>query len=593
MSSSTLPNERPHPRPGLRINIMWAVVVLVLGIFGIRAFYLQVIQHDYYVEAARFSQLKEYEIAPKRGLISAYEGGQVVPIVLNEKRYTLFGDPALVDQPAEAAKAIAEAIGGNAQEYQSQLATEDTRYVILARRLTEQQKDKILEHEYKGVGASEQYWRTYPNGRLASQLLGFVNNDGEGTYGVEEALNDKLKGKPGLLKAVTDVHGVPLPASSENTRLAPVQGKDVVLTIDMAMQKRLESALEEGLENARSDSGGALIMNPNTGAIKAMANWPAYDPSEFWEVDDPALFSNGVVTAPLEVGSVMKPLTAAAALDHGAVTPGSSYNDPGKWSIDGHDIENVEEAGGPGRYDVQGILRLSMNTGATWLLMQMGGQNDQVTREGREVWHKYLTERYHFGQATGIEQGTEAEGYVPDPLQGYGLNLAYANTSFGQALLATPLQMAAAFSSIINGGEFFKPYLVDRTISADDKEDVTKPKRLGRAVSEDVSRQVRGLLEGVVKGRTSIAKPFKHDLYQIGGKTGTAEIANPEGGYYADRFNGTYVGFVGGDEPEYVIMVRVNQPRIGGYAGSQAAQPIFVDLAHMLIEDFGVAPKRR
>jgi cell division protein FtsI/penicillin-binding protein 2 len=235
-----------------------------------------------------------------------------------------------------------------------------------------------------------------------------------------------------------------------------------------------------------------------------------------------------------------------------------------------------------------------MNTGATWVLMQMGSKSDEVTKEGRERLHDYFTSHYRFGQTTGIEQGAEAEGYVPDPHEGYGLNLRFANTSFGQGMTTTLLQMGAAFSAIINDGAYYQPHLVDRTVSAESgSEQITQPKVVQRgAVSPETSRDMRALLEGVVRSRSAfLARGFNHDLYSIGGKTGTAEIAKPEGGYYTDKFNGTFVGFVGGNRPDYVIVVRINSPRIGGYAGTTAAEPVFVDVAQMLVDDFGVTTK--
>lgn len=585
----------PKPRPQKAVRRAWwiyACTVLVVGIFGVRAFYLQVIRHEHYVQAAMQSQLKEYEISATRGTISAYEGDRVVPLVLNEKRYTLFGDPQLVKDADKAADTIAEVVGGNENDYKELLETPETRYVILGKKLTEEQRDEILKHKYPGIAAQQQYYRTYPNESLAGQILGFVNHEGKGAYGVEEALDDNLQGTPGLLKAITDVNGVPLPANKENTRLEPKDGEDVVLTIDMAMQSRLEQTLKAGLEHAKSDSGSALIMDPNTGAIKAMANLPTYNPADYSKVEDASVFNNAAASSPLEVGSIMKPLTAAAALDLGKVNPNSSYYDPAEWSIDGYKITNIEEDGGAAQQDVQSILRLSLNTGATWLLMQMSDQPNKVTEAGRERWHEYMTEHFMFGKKTGVEQGYEAEGYIPDPHEGYGLDLAYANTSFGQAMTATPLQMAAAYSAIINGGTYYQPRLVDRTINSKEEESIKEPVIVRKdVVSPEVSQNMRSLLEGVIVDRLSIKKPFNHDLYSIGGKTGTAEIANPEGGYYADQFNGTYAGFVGGDKPEYVIVVRVNKPKIWGYAGSQAAQPIFVDLAHMLLDDFGVTPR--
>ncbi len=575
-----------------RARLLYALVIVVIGVFGIRLFYLQIIRHDHYRKAALSDQLKEYQITATRGLIKAYEGNQVVPLVLNQRLYTIYADPTLVKDVPRTAETLAAALGGKISDYETQLRTEDTRYVVIARKATEEQKQAIIDRKHPGVGSQEQYYRIYPNTTLASQLLGFVNNDGEGVYGVEQALNDELRGTAGMLKAVTDVHGVPLAANKDNTLLAPVPGRDVVLTVDMAMQKKLEDTLKAGLERAKSDSGSALIIDPRTGAVKAMANWPTYDPSNFAAVEDASVFNNAAVSSALEVGSIMKPLTAAAALDQGAVKPNTSYYDPAVWEIDGYKITNIEEDGGAAQRSVADILSLSLNTGATWLLMQMGGQGNEVNKTARERWHGYMTDNFRFGHPTGIEQGFEADGYIPDPNEGFGLNLTYANTSFGQGMTATPLQMAAAFSAIINGGTYYQPRLVDYFVEADGTVNIKKPVVLrSGVVSTQVSQDMRRLLENVIASKRYIRPAFNLNQYSVGGKTGTAEIAKPGGGYYEHDFNGTYLGFVGGDEPEYVIAVRVNRPKNGGYAGTAAAQPIFVDLAHMLINEFGVTPK--
>jgi cell division protein FtsI (penicillin-binding protein 3) len=576
----------------LRARLWYVVIMLIFGIFLVRLFYLQVIRHDYYKQSASVGHLKEYEIMPNRGAIKAHSGSSVVPIALNQTLYTIYVDPAIVKKHAQVAETLAAVLKGDLAGYETKLRAKDTRYVVIARKVTEEQKEAILKKKYPGVGAQEHQYRIYPNGSLAAQLLGFVNDESKGVYGVEQALNKTLSGKNGQLKAVTDVHGVPLAANTDNLLIQPVPGEDVVLTIDVAMQKQLEDLLKSGLERAKSESGSALIMDPKTGAIKAMANWPTYDPANYSQVEDNKLFANAAVSDPLEVGSVMKPLTAAAALDRGVVRPDSSYYDPSSYEIDDFTVKNIEEDGGPGQKSIADILNLSLNTGATWLLMKMGGSDDEINKTGREVWHDYMTERYRFGMPTGIEQGYESEGSVPDPNDGYARDLTYANTSFGQAMTATPLQMAAAYSAMLNGGTYYRPHLVDYTISPDGKRHDKRPEALTQGVvSPQVSEAMQPLLEYVVREH-SFSRRFDHDTYGVGGKTGTAEIANPDGGYFTDKYNGTYVGFVGGNDPQYVIAIRVNMPKISGYAGSRAAQPIFGDVAHMLIDKFNVTPKR-
>lgn len=576
-----------------RVRWVYAFVALALGIFLVRAFYLQVIRHDYYRQAALSDQRKEYEIPAPRGLIEAHNGAETVPIVLNQKLYTIYADPVVVKSPPRAAETLAGVLGGKISTYESQLRTPETRYVILAKKATAEQRAAILKHKYPGIGATEVSYRTYPNGALASQLLGFVNDEGQGVYGIEQALNKQLTGKAGELKAVTDINGVPLAANSDNVSVAPVSGKSLLLTIDISMQQQLETILQQGLKDAKSESGSALIIEANTGAVKAMANWPTFDPNDFAAVEDAGVFSNAAVSSPLEVGSIMKPLTAAAALNVGAVRADSSYNDPAVWTVDEFKIKNIEEDGGPGRRNVADILNLSLNTGATWLLMQMGKPGGtEITDKGRSVWYDYMANHYRFGKLTGIEQGYEVPGYVPDPNEGYARDLTYANTTFGQAMTATPLQMAAAFAAVVNGGTYYRPYLVDQTVDASGKVTTTKPQVLkSDVVSPQVSKDLIPLLQYVVD-KHHFKKPFNQSLYTVGGKTGTAEIAKKGGGYLENDFNGTYVGFVGGETPQYVIAVRVNEPKIAGYAGAQAAQPIFGTLAHMLIDNFGVTPKR-
>jgi len=557
----------------------------------IRLFYLQVIRYDHYQKAALTVQLKEYEIPAERGIIEARSGGSTVPIVLNEKLYTLYADPVYVKDSRHAADELARAVGGSAGAYEGLLSTQDTRYVILGKKLSKEQSDKVNVLKLKGIGTREVPYRTYPQGSLAAQLLGFVNDEGQGKYGLEQALNGELTGVPGQLKAITDAAGVPLAANEDNVNSEPQSGKRVVLTVDIGMQQQLEDTLRAGLKRARSDSGSALILEAKTGAVKAMANYPTFNPSEFYKVENGEVFSNAAVTAPLEVGSIMKPLTAAAALDLGVVGKDQTYHDPSRYKIGDAVVSNIEEDGGPGTRSVRDILQLSLNTGATWLLMQMGG--GEINQQARERWHGYMTDHFRLGRVTGIEQGYESGGVIPDPNDGFGLNIRYANTAFGQGMSATPLQMAAALAGVVNGGTYYKPYLVEKTIDTAGREQKDNPKVVReKVVSKEVSKTIREIMEYTVE-KNKFLYGFKqaYPAYSIGGKTGTAEVARPEGGYYTNVFNGMFMGFVGGDEPQYVIVVRVNRPKIPGYAGSQAAAPLFADLTRMLINNFNVVPR--
>lgn len=309
-----------------------------------------------------------------------------------------------------------------------------------------------------------------------------------------------------------------------------------------------------------------------------MANYPTYNPAEFSKVTDAKLFTNPNVSEPLEVGSIMKTLTVAAGLNEGVVTQNTTYADPGFYKIGDATVKNVEEDGGAATRSVPDILRYSLNTGATYILMQLGG--GKLNEQGRSRWHDYMVNHYRLGEKTGIEQGYEAEGFIPSPTEGYGLDITYANTAFGQAMAATPLQMAAAFSATVNGGTYYQPHLVKQGNS--DKGKVLN----ATVVKPEISDQLRVMHEN------SVAKNYtflKRAGYNIGGKTGTAQITKPGGGYYDDRFNGTFIGYVGGQKPEYVIMVKINEPKIPGYAGRAAAAPLFAKATNMLIENYSVS----
>jgi cell division protein FtsI/penicillin-binding protein 2 len=569
----------------VRIRIWYGLVILLFAIFLIRLFYLQIIRHSYYQSLATSNQLKQYEIPAIRGSIYAMSKSGRSPLVLNEVKYILYADPKFIEEPEVTALKVAEKTNGNAQTYASQMKNTPSRYEVLEKQLSREKSEEILKLELKGVGTQPANYRNYPQGRLGGQLLGFVNNDGVGTYGIEQALNKELTGSPGQLKAITDVNGVPLAANRENVIINPEQGKDVVLTIDLGMQAELEKILAAGLNSARSKSGGALIIEVSTGAVKAMANYPTYEPSDFSKVEDNSVFTNALVSSPLEVGSIMKPLTAAAALNENKVAPSTTYYDPAMYEIDGYKITNIEEDGGPATRSVSDILQYSLNTGATWLLMQLGG--GEINETARVTWHDYLVNRFRFGKTTGIEQGYETAGSIPDPLDGFGLNLQYANTSFGQGLNITPLQMASAMSAVLNDGKYLKPHLVDGYIHGSDYEKIHPEVLSDSVVRPQVSEQIIKLMQNVVDKNYinyGMAKP--NPDYIIGGKTGTAEVPKPEGGgYYEDRFNGMFLGFLGGAKPQYVIIVRVNEPKIAGYAGSQAAAPIFGNLVDMLINN--------
>lgn len=576
-----------------RVRIIYTLLLVVAGLFVVRLFYLQVIRYDYYKKAALSDQLKEYTVPATRGIISAHLGDKVVPLVLNQKLYTLYADPTLIKDSTGVANKLQAIIGGNTSDLATLLKGSLGRYVILKKKLTQAQSDKVLALGLPGVGTQEQDYRTYPEGSLASQLLGFVNDNGHGKYGVEQALNRQLMGTPGRLKAVTDINGVPLAANAGNLSTTPVPGENIGLTIDLGMQQQVEQIIQKGQETYKAKAVSAVVMDVRTGAIKAMANYPTYDPANYQNVTDPAVFQNDTVSNPIEPGSITKIFTTSTALEKGVITPTTTFYDPGTWLIDGAHISDVAEDHSTGQQSILSILDKSLNTGATWMLMQLGG--GQINDRARTTLYDYFTNHFRLGKATGIEQGYEADGYFPKPVNtGAGINLTYANVSFGQGYTATALQMVAGLSSVVNGGTYYRPYLVDQ-ITSEGKDTDIKPQVVGKQViSKQVSNDLISLLEQNNANHIREGFPYLNfgPNYSVGGKTGTAQIAQPSGGYYPNRVNGTYMGFVGGDTPQYAIVVYVLHPtQYGTFAGAGTGQPLFADIAHMLINNFGVTPK--
>jgi stage V sporulation protein D (sporulation-specific penicillin-binding protein) len=576
-----------------RVRIWYGLLLTVLIVFSIRLFYVQIINYNHYRSAALGDQLKQYQIPATRGIIEAHEGDSTLPIVLNQQLYTLYADPVYIKNADQVGAKLVPIIGGSAGQNASLMRTKDSRYVILGKQLTPAQQASITALKYPGLGTQGQDYRVYPQGSLASQVLGFVNNNGVGEYGLEQDLNKQLAGTPGQVKAVTDANGVPLAATKGNIQTAPKDGDTVVTTLDLSMQAQMEQILAQEYQKTKSKGLSAIILDPNTGQVKAMANYPTFDPSNYQSVSDPSVFQNAAVTNAIEPGSTMKIMTTAAALDQGVIQPDTSFYDPAHWIVDGFNITDIEEDGGPRQQNIASLLNLSLNTGATWLLMQMGG--GQIDTKARDAWYGYMANHFRLGQPTNIEQGYESNGLVPQPQDnGAGIDLTYAETAFGQGVQVTAMQMAAADSAVLNGGTYYQPHLVDQMVDSSGHATDVKPTVMEKnVVSPKVSQEMVPLMQYVVQQH--LAEGFSYlnfpANYLVGGKTGTAQVAQPGGGYYSDRFNGTYVGFVGGDKPQYVIVVYNIEPGVAGYAGSYGGQPVFADLAHMLINNSYVTPK--
>ncbi|HSW91604.1 MAG TPA: penicillin-binding protein 2, partial [Candidatus Saccharimonadales bacterium] len=505
-----------------------------------------------------------------------------VKMVLNEAVYTVFADPKIVDQSREIIDTIHQVAGGNAQpNLDALLAKKESRYQILAKGVTRKQAEMMKSKQFKGLGFQEESQRVYPEGQLAAQTLGFVNNEGKGQYGVEEALNDRLKGKDGALQSVTDVSNVPLTIGNKNINTPAQNGENVVLTVDRNVQAHAEKALAEGLKKSHATNGSVMVMDPQSGKIVAMANLPTYNPAEYTKVTDAAAFNNATISAPYEPGSDVKTMTMAVGLDKGVVEPDSTYNNTDSIKIEDRTITNATK-GQTGNITFQHAMNYSLNTGFVTVAERLGDGNN-ITRAARDTMYSYFHDKFRLGILSGIELAGEAQGTVIPPTDVDGGAVRYSNMAFGQGLDVTMLQACAAFSTIINGGTYYTPSVIAGDMSDDGgtfTAAAAKPSQQG-VISKAASDKLRTMVHNA---RDAFYSGNDKKGYYIGGKTGTSQTI--ENGKYVDNQTvGTYLGFGGNssDAPRYVIMVQVSGKGMN-LAGNTDAMPIFTDISNWMLD---------
>ena len=365
--------------------------------------------------------------------------------------YTLFADPSEVKDVNKARELVRRVAGDKLVQKNDplgKLGDKNRRYVVLAQELTQQQAEAIRKEKLSGLGLKPASQRVYPEGGLAAQTLGFVNADGKGQYGVEQALDGRLGGKAGLLKTVTDVSKVPLTIGTNDVSIPAKDGENIVLSIDRNVQSQAEETLAAGLKDAKATTGSMVVMDPQTGRVLAMANFPSYNPEQYRKVDTPAVYKNNVTMNAYEPGSVMKLFTVGAGLDSGAITPRSTFLDTGCVQVDDAKMCNVERNIDGKMMTPMNLLEYSLNTGAVWVLQQMGGGS--INLAGRQKYYGYLTKNYRFNQPTGIELAHEADSVIFKPDMNRGPRVLYANMTFGQGEQLTMIQVISAFSAVIN-----------------------------------------------------------------------------------------------------------------------------------------------
>ena len=540
-----------------RIGILFIAFVALLGIALARATYLGSVRAGSLERAAATQQVRNVVVPAARGAITDRDGAE---LAISESADDVVADPYLIKNPVSAAAALSPALHMPELTLLHLLTKPHTGYVPLVHLLPSSQAATIAKLNIAGISLIPQTRRVYPRGTEAAQLIGSVHLDGDGASGIEYQYNNMLQGTNGLRRIVSDAKGQPI--SIDDLR-ASDPGKTVQLTIDSGLQQQVERVISQVAATYSPKTATAIVVDPRTGAILALANWLSPGSASAGEPADQSIGLN------YEPGSTFKAITVAGALQDGLVTPDTQFDVPPILHYADRQISDAEPHGYE-MMSVAKILKVSSNIGADLI-----GERLQAKR------FDYWVRRFGFGAKTGVDLPGEQSGIVLHWWQYSGSSMA--NLPFGQGESVTPMQMVAAYSAIANGGILRAPHIVE---SVGGDQTPAAPGR--RIISPTTASELRDMLRGVfADGGT--ASGAQIDGYDMAGKTGTANIAID--GHYSDSaYVASFIGMVPTDAPRLVVAVVVNQPQGSIYGGSVAA-PAFRQIAGWAVPYLGLPPR--
>lgn len=555
--------------------ILSAAAAVLIG----RLFSLQVNEHPLFSAFARGQQQVSEEVLPERGKIFGRNlDGTLVTFAANKQFPLVYAVPQRIEDVAEAEKLLAKVLALNDEDREvlrEKLSDAEDPYELIADKLSDEQVAQVEEAALPGVSIAYARERFYPHRERLADTVGFVGFDAEGSrrgvYGIEAYFEEVLRGEAGKVKGERDGQGVLLEAFSEEGAL-PLPGADVVLTVDANIQYQAEQALKTAVERWGASGGTVLVMEPDTGNIRAVANEPTFDLNQYGKVADANMYLNEAIAVPYEPGSVFKPVTMAAAIDSGVITPETTYENTGSIKIGSYTVSNTLQQYNGERTMVE-ALQYSLNTGAIFAAEALGYKN-------------FLTyiEAFGFGQPTGVTFSNEPAGSIAHVRSGRAINLATA--SFGQGISVTPLQLASAIGIIANNGKLMRPKLVEYIEHPTGEKEQMPTEEVRQVISERTAIRLAAMMTRVVEHGTGELAQVPG--YTIAGKTGTAQIPNVGSPGYAQGHNHTFVGFFPAFDPEFVILVKLVRPK-ARYASTTAA-PVFKELTEYLISYAAIPP---
>jgi cell division protein FtsI/penicillin-binding protein 2 len=546
-----------------RIGLLFAVFAALLVLGAGKAAWLGVVKAGTLKHAAVSQQQVDVTVPAQRGSITDVHGTE---LAVSKPAMTIAATPYLVkNAPAVAAK-LSKPLGVPEDELLRDLARRDTGFVYLERDVPADRAKTVQAMNIAGLEFIPQYRRVYPRKWMASQLLGEVGVDGDGLSGLEYSQDSHLHGSDGERQMVKDALGDPIRMHDVKPT---VPGEDVRLTLDSDLQTRAEEVLAEVGQTYQPKGATAIVMDPNTGAIMALANWPQVDANDPNGAPDYAR-ENRAIGATYEPGSTFKALTVAGALQEGKVTPDTSFNLPPQIQVADRTIGEAEPRGWA-TLTTRQILEQSSNVGAITIGQRLGAAHfDQWVR------------RFGFGKPTGIDLPGEEQGIVL-PLDKYS-GSSMGNLPIGQGEAVTPMQMAVAYSAIANGGVMRAPHVVAQVGAH------RTPEPQGhRVISEATAASLRRMLEGVL-GPGGTASGAAIPGYVLAGKTGTANKVDPSTGTYSDsKYVSSFVGFAPAAHPKLLVAVMVDEPQGDIYGGTVAA-PAWKKITSFALTYLGIPP---
>ncbi|XLQ19830.1 MAG: peptidoglycan D,D-transpeptidase FtsI family protein [Candidatus Moraniibacteriota bacterium] len=562
-----------------RTSILFLLFCGALVVVILKLYYVQVIAYDRYMNLAERQHKMEKNLVSSRGEIFLKNRKETYPLGVNKEYFLAYISPRDVEDEdiEKSARDITHELDVDFGRVMQKFAKRKDVYEVIKHKVERVEVDRINELNIDGLHFIPEYFRFYPGGTLASHVVGFVGSDGNnyiGRYGIESYFDDELQGLDGKIIQERDARGGWL-TNTDRIVNEEVDGSDIYLTIDHNVQYEVERILEEAVKEFDAEDGSVIVMEPKTGKILALANYPSFVPNKYNEVENVAVFRNSIVSEEYESGSVFKPITIAMGLDDNKISPDTTYVDTGSVFTAEYQIQNSEDKI-YGKQTMTQVLEESLNTGVIYVEKLVGNKK-----------FKEYIERFGFGAQTGIELPAEADGNISN-LSYINRHVEFFTASFGQGITMTQLQLATAYSALANGGNLMKPQIIEKKIHSNGEEEIMDSHVVHRVISEGASKQIGEMLRSVVVN--GHGKRADVSGYLIGGKTGTAQVANTgKKGYDDAQTIGTFAGYGPIDDPQFVIVVRIDNPKTVIWAESSAA-PTFGKIMKYLLDFYNISP---